>query len=490
LVDFTESSLETQVRESLGETLGSNASIAALAGQHWEASRVNPVIWVSPPSSDVYSTAQALRPLARYIWALSLERKEKANVLFVALTTGPIKQLVGYEDQVLLTPLSREYTPDLINGILGTSTFEKPLIHRIHSASGGNTHALNSVVASLIKQHLITRRDNLWSFREHQQIQSIRVPALTDPWSSAWQHLDRDERQALVRLELLPTGIALTRAHSILGSGDGTSPVGALVAKGWVRSNTSRVRVSSEGIRSAIRTSAGDSLRKQAALYLLKVDGLLSREERADLALTYQPDPAVLEEGLWASESAVQRGESSRAASLFERCLAIANGTKNVVAACDVSLRLAELLHKSGDDLRALHYLDGQFPWQEHKEAASSTAARDYQLGTIYSSLGRLDEACASFIRAIDLASCIQNPGLLLRSHAGLAEIEWQHRGGEVRSSAIERIRKILVEYKGTVGLESERAALTYGLGAALVRIGELGEATRVLQDSSGWAQD
>ena len=54
--------------------------------------------------------------------------------------------------------------------------------------------------------------------------------------------------------------------------------------------------------------------------------------------------------------------------------------------------------------------------------------------------------------------------------------------GGETRRAAIERIRKILDLYAATPGIDDELASLTYGLGAALIRIGERAEGTRILK--------
>lgn len=479
----TNSSLEIQIRQSLGVADGEGrGSLASIAEELCALASDDPtVVWAVPPSDDVDSVCQAFRPIARYLWALSLERGKRRGVLLVALTTVSINRLDSFEKELALPPFALTDTRAFANGFLGDSRFEEPLVSRIHEISGGNGSALNATILSLIRQRVITRRENCWFFRENQQIQSIEIPGLLDRWSSAWNQLSEDEKQVLVTLELLPSGIPSSRG-GLTSEGSHLEVCGKLLAKGWIRLSGSRAKISSEGIRAVVRGRAGEPLRQRSALSLLDLsDGSLSREERADLALAYRPNSAALREGLWASEEAARRGDYRRAGSRLERCLGIVTETMDLRVAREVSLMLSEILHKAGDDKRAEFYLREQFPWETEPDTGPLAASREYQLGVIFASLGRLDEAGVRFSSAIDLARENPDPVLLLRSHAGLAEIEWQHRGGETRRVAIERIRKILGLYGNTPGIDDELASLTYGLGAALVRIGERAEATRIL---------
>ena len=478
-----DSSLEIQIRESLGTADGEGrASLASIAEDLWASAGDRPtIVWAVPPSDDVDSVGQVFRPIARYLWALSLEREKRRGVLLVTLATAPIARREPFEKELTLPPFSLTATSAFANGLLGDSRFEGPLVSRIHEISGGNGSALNATILSLIRQRVIARRENCWFFRENQQIQSIEIPCLLDRWSSAWSQLSEDEKQVLVTLELLPSGIPSSRG-GLTSEGSHLELCAKLLAKGWIRLSGSRAMISSEGIRAVVRGRAGEPLRQRSALSLLDLsDGSLSREERADLALAYRPNSAALREGLWASEEAAKRGDYRRAGSRLERCLGIVTESMDIKVAREVSLMLSEILHKAGDDKRAEYYLREQFPW-ETEPAGPLAASREYQLGVIFASLGRLDEARVRFSSAIDLARENPNPVLLLRSHAGLAEIEWQHRGGETRRVAIERIRNILELYGNTPGIDDELASLTYGLGAALVRTGERAEATRVLK--------
>jgi len=474
--------LETSPEMQIGEFLqieSSDFNLASVTENLWKQSSERPVVFWTSPTIEDESPGDGLRPLARFLWALSREQNARARVLFVVSAVGVPPQLEGFEDALTLDHFSREDTRNYVGGLLGNVHLEEALLNQIHRVSGGNADALNATVLSLIEQGMITRRENRWFFRENQTIASIQVPALTGPWSSAWGHLSDIEKQTLVIIELLPAGLPLDRGKPPLDYDD---VVDVLLAKGWVRRSVSRVGIASEGIRSVIRAGANPAQRRKAALALLELDGMLTREERADLCLSYQSDQAALDEGRWAAEAAFSRKDYRRAASRLERCLRIATELDEADVARSVSLRLAELLHTAGQDERAQWCLTELFSWRDPTRDAS-WANREFQLGTIYASLGKLDNASNKFSTAIRLASDIGDASLLLRAHAGLAQIEWQHHGGEVQGSAIERIRHLLRDYRGTAGLENERAALTYGLGAALVRIGELGEAKQVLNE-------
>src|SRR5439155_3608141 len=196
----SDSSLEVQICELLGYAkTESNTPLAGIAEELWiSASDGSFIVWTTPPSDDADTIFRVLRPLARYLWALSLERAKRTRVLLVALTTIPISQLESFESELTLPPFSIVDTPAFANGVLGDSRFEEPLVSKIHEISGGNGGALSATIFSLIKQQIITRRDNCWFFRENQQIQSIQIPGILDPWSSAWDHLSEDERRTLV----------------------------------------------------------------------------------------------------------------------------------------------------------------------------------------------------------------------------------------------------------------------------------------------------
>ena len=472
---------ETSPEVQIGEFLhleDPDLNLANITESLWKQSAERPVVFWTSPAIEEEAPGDSLRPLARFLWALSRERNIRTRVLFVVSATGVPPQLESFENALHLGPFSYEDTLTYVGGLLGNAHLEEALLSHMHKVSGGNADALTSTITSLIEQRLITRRENRWFFRENQTIQSIQVPTLTGPWSSSWTHLSETERRTLITIELLPAGIPQNRSGSPLDYDD---VVEILLAKGWVRRNASRVGISSEGIRSAIRAGANPTDRKQAALALLELDGMLTREERADLAMAYQSGQIALDEGRWAADAALKRKDYRRAASRLERCLRIATELKNADVAREISLRLAELLHTAGEDERAEWCLTELFAWREAAEG-TPLANREYQLGTIYASLGKLDNASNKFTTAIRLSTDVKDDSLLLRAHAGLAQIEWQHHGGDVRETSMEKIRGILGDYKGRAGLENEVAALTYGLGAALVRTGQQSEATEVLK--------
>jgi tetratricopeptide (TPR) repeat protein len=456
-------------------------SVAALASElRAESHGQGLLLWIDPPG-DGTETVSWVRNLGRVLWALSLEEKAPSKCLIVITSSEPTGEGESFEQSLNLHPLTLRETGRLFQLLLGNASLEDELVSKIQSLTGGNAGAIRSCITSLADQGTIARRDGVWGFRETELIQSISITRGVNPWVPAWGHLTGPEQAMLIVLALTPR-LTPRNLASVLGTPGGLEDrIARLEVRGWIRALAGDVAVASESIRQVVITQAGPDVRTKAASSLLKVDGVLSREDKASLALEFQPTPDMLAEGMWASEEASGRGDHRVAERRFKSCLDLARASGNHNEAHSIAIRLAETLHHLGEYSQAAEQLNGSYPWQEGSPSRTELARRARILGTIESSRGDMDEARKHFLSAARLAEEASETALALESHAALAELEWRHDSAAVRDEAISRMRRILEAHSNMTGGVNERANLTYQLGAALVTSGEFSQAREIL---------
>src|SRR5882762_5743410 len=180
-------SLVEQINVLLGTSVVERAehrhdSISTLAASLLELAHEGPILLTASGEPD-RASFNFLRSLARYMWALSLERASASRVL---ITIRDEANEDPFQRTVHLAPLSEEECDALIQGTLGAANLQSELIARLHALSGGNSGALRSVLASLIEDGFLRRRDGAWAFREAIQIHSIGVVTSANPWVIAW----------------------------------------------------------------------------------------------------------------------------------------------------------------------------------------------------------------------------------------------------------------------------------------------------------------
>jgi len=423
-----------------------------------------------------------LTDLSRLVWAISLERNEPSKVLFLVAGNGAHQSPEAFETSVRLAPLTSTDVNGLFESALGQVQLEQELIAKIHTLTGGNPGAVRSCIGSLIDQGLIQRRGGRWSFREQQQIRTLQLPVGVNPWALAWGRLDPREREVLSMLSLA-NHLTLRDLAAGLGARAGSLELlVGLDAKGWVSAGGGKAFLASDAIRRVVLSQTSFEERQILAKALLGAPGTsLQREERADLGLEYLKTPAVLADGIWASEQAAKRGERRVAERRLRASLQIALREGDHHHGRLVALSLAENLHELGEGAAALECLESPFPWSGAALDKDVSARHAKLLGTIEAAQGNLTTARKHFASAARGAEEAGSHTLLLECHAALAELDWRHGNDEARREVIERVPKILDSEAGKAGGPDERANLTYQLGAALIRSGNASSAERVL---------
>ena len=472
---------EQLVRRALGfafqqGSLETMSSASSLATSVYELSkRTRLLVWIDSQSETMESDTW-VRAFCRTVWAIGIERQDLARILFVITSGQPKGKEEEFERRVSLPALSKEQTSQLCDFVLGRTDLAENFISRVFSLTGGNPGAVRSCIAFFVDRSILARIDGTWAFRETEQVQEIALPPGMNPWTLAWSYLDEVDREILVALALAPS---LRGPTDVLKEADPVAHVARLEAKGWIRSHAGRLYIASQLIHQAVLTQADESIRRRIALLLLTSTASLPREDRADLALQYDRGKGAIEDGVWAADEAIRRGEYRTAARRLKACLELTD--HDASKSFSVSMKLAEVLHQLGEDNDALFYIDGSHFISTPLKSADE-AYRAKMLGQIESAQGRIEDARRHLLIAAELAENAGQKGLALESHAALAELEWRHESDSVRAASIVRVREILKAHAHDVAGADERANLTYQLGAALIMRGDFSEARQVLE--------
>ena len=437
------------------------------------------LFWIDPAPEDLGDAESLIRPLARYVWALSLEKKIASRVLFAVGRSGQEATLEPFERQLRLMPHTEDAVLAEIRGILGSVAFEPELVSRLQALTGGNSGALRSAISGLIERRLIDRHQGKWVFREVERIKDLDLPLNANPWTVAWDHLGDSQREAMTVLALLSDDLPRSGAAA-LGLRDDL--MAELESRGWVRSRADRWRCASEVVRQCVIGESTAAIQETAAKRLLRAEGLLDREGRAALALRFDPSIGILPDALWAADEAVKRGDHRAAIARLKDCVAVAQVGGDEEIARDASVRLARALHELGRDMEVLAILNDSKRWDESDQFPRSAGERAHVLGLAQQSLGNLDEARRYLGEAVERHKSRGDREASLTSLADLAELEWRHGAPAARDRAIELLARTLDELPEETGLQEARDALTYHLGAALRLAGRTAEAIEKLK--------
>jgi len=476
-------SLVEQINVLLGTSVVERAehqhdSISKLTASLLELAHEGPILLTASGEPD-RASVNYLRSLARYMWALSLERASASRVL---ITIRDEANEDPFQRTVHLAPLSEEECDALIQGTLGAANLQSELIARLHALSGGNSGALRSVLASLIEDGFLRRRDGAWAFREAIQIHSIGAGTSANPWVIAWKHLDDVGRRTLLTLTLFRRPIPTSQLDNYLPGVEVANVLSTLRSRGWVRESREGWLPASGGVRQAVQELASTGRQAEAAGSILRAALWAEGEEEiVDIELRHRPGPKVLQRGVEFAERALARGDQRLATERLRLCYRITQEARLWSHAQSICLRMGSLLHQLGDEGEAQKFLEDEC-WRIEPSDNTDAALRLHLLGQIATVRGDLDAARRLFAEAIALAGGIGAKAVLLRCHADLAEIDWRHGDEALRGQAIKRLETVLVEYPPDPTLRDERAALMYQLGAATVVSGASREAIETLR--------
>ena len=466
-------------RPSIEAARSEQGWIGQIGESLWDLAGRNPYLVSLLGDADRGVEAGRADSLARYLWALSVERKAKCHVCLVREEEGLPRSASEFEQTIILDSLPPETVADLVTGILGHVSFNSRAMSVLATISGGNPGAVFGLIVDLINRRLLHRQAGTWFLRGVEDLRSIEPPSYATRLTIAWARLGERAREIACALAVLPSGLPVTAIG--LGNDFRVSEIEGLLERGWIKRVREHWQFASPSARSFALSRLSDSDRVRLARVLLGQYGAaLSREERADLRLALPPSDGDLAEGVWAADQAMKRGDYRRAVSRLHACMRATRGDS--AESQRISLMLCESLHRLGDEHSALGQLTDARVWDSSELTDFVSQQREHLLGLIKRSIGENDAARLHFQEAIRYAERTSDRAGFLRSHAELAEIDWNYGNDVSRAGAIQRIRTIIMHSESHQEIQEELAALMYGLGAALVLDGAISEALEVLK--------
>jgi tetratricopeptide (TPR) repeat protein len=437
---------------------------------HEQTRNVPLFVWLEGCSDQFISTV--LRPLARWLWAASLEGDVSRLLVAVARTESE-PSLDLFEQEVRLEPLSFEHIEAQLKAVLGTVERNPALGAWLHASSGGLPGPFLYLVKTLIQQRILSRERGTWVLRNTEELSTIRIPEFDEQWESAWCSLTEPSRDLLIAIALMNGGIEEQRLQPVAAALM-PADLRSLEMRGWIRQFHGNWAISSEVVLRTILSKGGLRRTEVARLVRSLIGDQLHREEVADLAVVSERTAETLVECSWAAAYAQERGDVHKAAGLYSAGLVLARELGDGSAVSKISLQLAETLLQLGYSSDAERVLTES--WER------DTPEGFLILRRIRVAKGEFDAARAALKDAVALAHREDDKRLYLRSHAELSELEWRYGNDQSRLDAIERAQQILEALKGDSGLVEERAALAYGIGSALVVRGEPLRAKAILE--------
>ena len=472
--------LETVQRSGNGST---DRSAGAVTCALREAARKRPLLlWSDVPIEHFPAYYFTCTTLARNAWAVSIEDASPSKLMFLFPSSGEGFKPEVYQKHIALGSLGAASIELLIQGLLGRISLPAEFVGKVAREANGSPELAIAIIQEAIEQGILARRSGTWMATQTASIEGMRFSSASSHYLAMYRALPDAARSVSAMLALLPGKLADTHLRRAMPAGGAPDAIAMLTARGWITSRGSHMRLASDSIGEAILDGAAeDELRAAAAdLIASDVDGL-TEVDLADLSLRSTPSASALRASLPVAKRLIARGDVSQAVPRLRRAVKLAKDLGLIEGEADALLMLADAEHRLGRHEVALSTL------QSH-EALTSTGAGSTTLeakrleAAIASALGDFDRARGCLTLLIETATSRGDAPAALDGHAQLAELDWTRGDETQRSAAIERIRSVLDQINGQGGVAEQRAALTYGLGAALIRAGRREEASRLLE--------
>lgn len=437
-------------------------------------------IVIDTPPEDQKRIVDFARTVGRFLWALALEKAHPLRVLLMVEASNPPSALLDFEQSIALGTLGQHLVEDFIAGTLGKATLEPEVLAKLGSITGGSPRGLRALTTDLIHRGFLHRTAGVWRFIEVDRLHEMKRFGAASRWALVWGHLSHAQQSVLALLGRFPDGLTSSTLEAAIPGGVDLLP--DLLARGWLRQVGGRLQLASGEILTAVDELRGPEDTRLSEERLLGLgNGELSREERAAILLRIGSPHDAIREGFWAAQQSMIRGDYREACARAKRCVELGRTLNDMAEVRRGTLLIAEALYQMGDYEGASRQLETPEDWKPQTEIQAELAKREHLLGVVRRSQGDLTEASAHLSRAIELSEGRADAPTFLRAHADLAEIEWRHGDQATRTAAMERVRGVLARQTVGVGLNEERAALSYQLGSALILSGEREEARDVL---------
>jgi tetratricopeptide (TPR) repeat protein len=417
------------------------------------------------------------------LWASSIEAAAPPKVLFLFPSNGEALKPELYQRQLPLGALSSEAIGALIRSLLGRASLPSEFVARVARESNGSPELAIAIIQESIENRIIARRGGAWSLTHTASIEGMRFASASSHYLSMYQAMPSAARSISIMLALLPGKVGQLHLERAMPNVSVAAAIANLSARGWITSRGSHLRLASDSIGEAILGGAEEEALRLAARSLVGAGiGGLTEADLADLSLRSNPSEAHLMASIAVANRLIDRGDVSQAVSRLKRAVALAQSMGLSDAEANALLVLADAEHRLGHHESALALLKARDGLACAATRVGSYDGRRLE-ASIVAALGDYDRARECLMALIEEATARGGIRTALDSHAQLAELDWS-RGNEVqRSAAIERIRQVLDQVVTEQDVGEQRAALTYGLGSALIRAGRRDEALRVLED-------
>ena len=427
-------------------------------------------IYRVPDTVDFGRLAKA----AQYEIALSAEQTTHIRCLFLLEEDRLPDSLKHQALEVMLGPLDEGNVKAQVSGLLGKTALPDELVHWLTKATGGMPGRVVALVLGLVRAGALQRTDGRWHFHEIADLESLLDHIPDSHWGAAWEGLTAKERSIITTLALVPRGLPRDRIAAAMA--EDVPELHTLASLGWIAGGEDdQWRLASQEVA---RIAEGRLAQRQWGHFeerlLAIVWGDLEPEERARLRALRAGSVEDLEEGLHASEALAREGKHREAIRLARNSRAGAERMGIQALRERASLIIADALHRIGKDGEAESELGGE-PFMEQN------GTRELLLGVIARAQGDHARARIHLERAASETS--DDLKVIMSAQTELAEMDWRYGDRQTKEVAIDRLRNALRTSEQSMGVENERAGLSYQLGSALILTGDREGAGTVLRE-------
>jgi tetratricopeptide (TPR) repeat protein len=405
-------------------------------------------------------------------------------VIFVTASSEAGEKNEEYSFELPLEPLQRTAHDELVRGFLGKTSLSSLAMGRLFAESGGNPGACHSLLLDLVSRGVLTRSAGIWAENPAGAIQSLHFAPSANPLSVALRLTRGDPLDLLISLGLLRRGASVPDLEGVLHVSDLEGLLYRLSMRGWVRREGDRWLLTSGAVRASVMASAEPGRIAEVANRLRRLSAAaLDDTARLEVDLAAGHAEGLVRIAIAVSGSAIKTGNAASAVQWLQGALAAEDALASSGERLEASVMLAEAFLELGEYERAVALTSSA----EKAQSAPTRflVERELALGRALRALGSVSESRQAIERARTLANNENLLDLELASETHLAGIDWELGDEAARAAAIDRVGRLLARTPSRDDLADERAALSYNLGAAMIRAGRYSEARDVLREAN-----